>query len=275
MSSIGSKTSIIAVGSCKGGVGKTTISVNLAMALRRTGSEVGLFDADLYGPNIPLMLGLRNYTSRSPFAFKNKAGSETPFIPLYRKDSQPYIDPIRKFGIYAMSLGLWFSERSVAHDPSFLGSQLVTQVLSDIKWPRLDYLIIDLPPGTGQFMQTTVSQCNIDGVLLVTTPQDMTLLDTGKSLEMFRHLGINVLGRVENMSYLICPECSNKAEVYSTGFDDWHVLDEIELLGKIPLDCRFARPVDADHPFTQVDINTNEAKPFVDLAENIRDQLPI
>jgi len=274
MGNIGESTAIISVGSCKGGVGKTTVSVNLAMALRRTGSEVGLFDADLYGPNVPLMLGLRNQASQAPFSlWSKKTGAATPFIPYFRKDSRPYIDPVRKFGIFVMSLGLWFGEREVARDSSFLGSQFILQVLSDIKWPSLDYLIIDLPPGTGEFIQSVVMQSRIDGALLVTTPQDMTLLDSGRSLEMFRHLGVNVLGRVENLSYFICPECDKKIDIYSTGYEDWNVLQDIELLARIPLDQQYARPVDAEHPFTQVDIQTEKTKPFLELAEQLKARL--
>ena len=241
------------------------------MALRRTGADVGLFDADLYGPNIPIMMGLRQKESRMPFSIRNKStGESLSFIPLYTRDDRPYIEPTQKFGIHVMSLGLWFSEKDVARDSSFLGSKLVTQVLSDILWPSLDYLIIDLPPGTDQLLQEVVERAGVDGMLLVTTPQDMTLLDAGRSLELFRSLEINVLGRIENMSYLRCDGCGKRIDIYSRGYDDWQILDELPLLGSIPLDPGYARPVDADHPFTQVDIHTDVTKPFLTIAERIK-----
>ena len=274
MSSLENVTAVVAVGSCKGGVGKTTVAVNLAMALRRTGSEVGLFDADLYGPNVPLMLGLRAQRSHSPFGFQSEKKEEVvSFIPLYRKDGTPYIKPVRKYGICVMSLGLWFSEREVARDTSFLGSQLVTQVLADIRWPQVDYLVIDLPPGTDELLPAIASRTGIDAMLLITTPQDMTLLDSGRSLELFRNQGINVLGRVENMSYLKCPNCDAEISVYSTGYEDWSVLKELDLLGKIPLNQVYAKPIDAYHPFTQVDIQTEEAEPFLNIAAMVRERM--
>jgi ATP-binding protein involved in chromosome partitioning len=274
MSSIEGVTSVVAVGSCKGGVGKTTVSVNLALALRRMGSEVGLFDADLYGPNVPLMLGLRTKKSHEPFAFQNKAtGKAVSFIPLYSKEERRYIEPIQKFGVHVMSLGLWFTEKYVARDSSFLANQLIAQVLADIKWPPLDYLIVDLPPGTGTLLQTIVARIGIDGMLLVTTPQDMTLLDSGRSLELFRSEGINVLGRIENMSYLLCPKCSERIEVFSTGYEDWTVLQDLDLLGAIPLNQRYATPVDAYHPFTQVDTHSRETEPFLEIAADVKNRL--
>jgi ATP-binding protein involved in chromosome partitioning len=271
MESLKNIKSVVAVGSCKGGVGKTTVAVNIAMALRRTGFNVGLFDADLYGPNVPLMLGLRSEGSYAPFSLRNPVtGEHTNYIPLYNRDDRRYIEPTRRFGIYVMSLGLWFSEQDVARDSSFLGGQLVTQVLSNVNWPDLDFLIIDLPPSTDQLLQLIVARSSIDGILLVTTPQDLTLLDAGRSLKLFNDLGVSVLGRVENMSFLMCPGCSERIEIYSTGYEDWDVLQKLPLLGEVPLDPRYAKPVDAYHPFTQVDVRTPATQPFLDIAESVR-----
>ena len=262
---------IIAVGSCKGGVGKTTVTVNLAMALRRMGYNVGVFDADLFGPNVPLMLGIRTGQDKSPFTMLSKGADAVPFIPLYRVEQKRYIDPVTKFGLQVMSLGIWFGERTVAEDSSALAAQLVSRVLADTKWRDLDYLIIDLPPGTGDLVKTMLLTSSIDGIVLVNTPQEMTLLDTGRSVEMIRRIGGTILGRVENMSYLDCPECGRRIEVYSSGFDDWQVVKDLKLLGSIPLDRAYAKPIDEYHPFTQVDLSSPLATPVVEIATNIID----
>ena len=264
---------IIAVGSCKGGVGKTTVSVNLALALRRLGHEVGLFDADLYGPNVPIMLGLRNRKDRAPFAFRGGGGETVPFLPLYTSEARSYIEPSRAYGLSIMSLGFWFGESTVARDTSTLGGTLVSEIFSATNWGELDYLIIDLPPGTGELIHSAVTNTRVDSVVVVTTPQDMTLLDTQRSINLFRTMDMDILGRVENMSYHICPRCGERVDIYSTGFDDWEIPRELPLLGTIPLDHIYSRPVDAYHPFTQVSIDTPEAEPFVSCARSVIDRL--
>ena len=260
---------VIEIGSCKGGVGKTTVTVNLAMALRRLGNKVGIFDADLYGPNVPFMLGIRTLEDRLPFKLTMKSGNSLSFIPLYSTENKKNIEPIKKFGLSVMSLGLWFGERTVSRDSSFLGAQLISQVMSDTNWGDLDFLIIDLPPGTGDLVKTMLKIDQIDGVVLVNTPQDLTLLDTGKTIEMIRNMGGNILGRVENMSYLNCPNCKTRIEVYSTGFEEWKVFEDIKLLGSIPLDHVYAKPIDENHPFTQVDLVSDYTNPIIKIAENI------
>ena len=262
---------VIAIGSCKGGVGKTTVAVNLAMALRRSGLNVGLFDADLYGPNVPLMLGLRNREEKIPFYFTNQAtGEAKTFIPLYSSRETPKIQPLKKYGLQIMSLGLWFDETTAARDSSMLGGHLVAEVMTNTQWSNLDFLVIDLPPGTGEFQMVFLSKAKVDGVVLVTTPQEMTLLDTGRSVELLEELGISILGRIENMGYLICPNCGERIDVYSTGYENWHVLDNIPLIGTIPLDHAYSKPIDAYHPFTQVSLDTPQAEPIVEIAEAIR-----
>jgi len=260
---------VLAVGSCKGGVGKTTISVNLALALRRLGYEVGLFDADLYGPNVPIMLGMRNRTDRAPFAFRTASGEGIPFIPLYSQNKNPYVEPSRTFGLSVMSFGLWFGDSTAARDSSWLGGSLVAEVFSATNWGSLDYLIVDLPPGTGEMVLKICTAIPIDDVLVVTTPQDMTLLDTGRSIALFRNLGLSLLGRVENMSYHICPGCGMRVEIYASGYDDWDVVTDVPLLGAVPLDRVYSHPVDAYHPFTQVSIDTPEAAPFLEIARTV------
>ena len=267
-----SSCAVIAVGSCKGGVGKTTVSVNLALALRRLGYEAGLFDADLYGPNVPLMLGIRTKKDKSPFQL-TKDGETVSFVPLHRIEKNKYIDPITKYGLRVMSLGFWFGERSVAQDSSSIAAQLVSRVFDDTDWGDLDYLIIDLPPGTGDLVRAFVSRKESSGVVLINTPQELTLLDTGKSVELIRTQGGRILGRIENMSYLECPHCGEHIEVYSTAFEDWRVLQDVELLGSLPLDRAYAKPIDGHHPLTQLDLSSSLAKPIVEIARRTIESL--
>lgn len=267
-------TSVIAVGSCKGGVGKTTISVNLAMALRREGLNVGLFDADLFGPNVPLMLGIRRHESRFPMSMKRgKDGKSVSFIPLYHKDEEQYIEPTKRFGLQIMSLGFWFSEKVVTKDTGYLGGHLVSQVLRDVRWSELDILIIDLPPGTGQLLQMFLESVHINGMVIVTTPQEMSLLDTSRSVQFFRQCGIPILGRVENMSYFTCPHCGKRTDVFEDKTQDWTEYIELPPLGSVPLDRSLSRAIDADHPFTQLTPNSPAANAIKDIARNILKRL--
>ncbi|MCP5094649.1 MAG: Mrp/NBP35 family ATP-binding protein, partial [Chloroflexi bacterium] len=187
---------VIIVASGKGGVGKTTVTVNLALALQKTGAKVGVFDADVYGPNVPLMLGIR----------RRKEGKG--YISLARRNNLiPYIDPVERYNLKVMSIGLLVSENQVidpARSPDAVG-QLVVQTLRDVKWGGLDYLLIDMPPSAGQPQASVVRKIPVNGVLIVTTPQDMSLLDAARSLRMYQEAEVPVLGIVENMSYFICP----------------------------------------------------------------------
>lgn len=258
---------VVAVGSCKGGVGKTTIAVNLAMALRRDGLKVGLFDADLYGPNIPLMLGIRRRETRLPLMAKRGInGKGMQFIPLYNKDGKQYMDPVRKFGLETMSLGFWFGEKEVTKDSGLLGGQLVQQVLRDVRWPELDILIIDLPPGTGQLLQVLLASVAIDGIVVITTPQEMALLDTSRSVRFFRECGVPVLGRVANMNNFACPKCGERTDIFEDRTHSWRDFDDISFLGSVPLDLTLGRAIDADHPFTQLKPDTPAANSIKSIA---------
>lgn len=230
---------IIAVASGKGGVGKTTVAVNLALALARAGAHVGLFDADLYGPNVPFMLGVRRY--------KPSQGD----IPIYREKDKPYIHPLKRFGLRVMSIGLLVgNEETVMPDPQVEG-QIILQTFRDILWGKLDYLLIDFPPGVGKPQTTLLKTIRLDGVVLVTTPQDLSLMDTSRSLGFYRQESVPILGVVENMSYLNCPHCAQPVEVFYRSRSKWTIEGkDIELLGRVPLDIRISRPVDARHPFT-------------------------
>ncbi len=236
--SINGVSRILAIASGKGGVGKTTVAVNLALALTQTGARVGLFDADLYGPNVPLMLGVR----------RRKPASGN--IPIARASRDPYIPPLKRFGLKVMSIGLLIgNDETILPDPRVSGA-IIRQTLQDVRWGELDYLLIDLPPGSGEPQQTLLDTVKIDGAIIVTTPQDLSLMDASRSLGLFERSGVPVLGVVENMSYLTCPHCGEPIEVFHRSKFTWAIEErQVELLGRIPLHINISRGIDAGHPF--------------------------
>jgi ATP-binding protein involved in chromosome partitioning len=249
---------IIAVASGKGGVGKTTVTVNLALALALGGARVGLFDADVYGPNVPIMLGVRRSKPTSGAA------------PIGRADNTPYIKPLERYGLRVMSIGFLVGDTEVVMpDPNYIGL-LVTRTLKDVLWGELDYLLIDLPPGTGEPQGMLTKMVQIDGAVVVTTPQDLSLMDAGRSLGLFRKAGIPILGVVENMSYLLCPHCDERIEVFHRSGGKWAVQDEeLELLGRIPLDIGISKGIDAGHPLIEASPDAREAEVFKEIARKI------
>jgi ATP-binding protein involved in chromosome partitioning len=262
MLSLGDVSRIVAVASGKGGVGKTTIAVNLALALAQSGAQVGLFDADLYGPNVPLMLGVRRY--------KPSQGD----IPVYRDGTKPYIHPLERFGLKVMSIGLVVgNEETVMPDPQVEG-QIIRQTFQDVLWGKLDYLLIDFPPGIGEPQTTLLKTIRLDGVVLVTTPQDLSLMDTSRSLGFYREESVPILGVVENMSYLNCPHCGQPIEVFYRSRSKWTIEGrDIEILGRVPLDIQISRSIDARHPF-MVDPEKPDGKAvFLQIAERITSKL--
>ncbi|HYP41327.1 MAG TPA: Mrp/NBP35 family ATP-binding protein [Chloroflexia bacterium] len=249
---------ILAVASGKGGVGKTTVTVNLALALAQAGARVGLFDADIYGPNVPLMLGVRRTQAARGLA------------PIGRADNTPYIKPLDRYGLKVMSIGLLIGEaEAVTPDPRFVGL-LVTRTMQDVIWGDLDYLLVDLPPGTGEPQQTIVSAVQVDGALVVTTPQDLSLLDASRSLGFFRKADVHIIGVIENMSYLTCPGCGERIEVFHRSNREWGVQDQqLEVLGRIPMDIAISRGIDAGHPLLQTDPDASESLVFRDIAARV------
>jgi ATP-binding protein involved in chromosome partitioning len=204
--------------------------VNLALALAADGARVGLFDADLYGPNVPLMLGVR----------RSKPASG--MVSIARRDPEPYIEPLERHGLKVMSVGFLLGEQeAVLTDPRAAGD-IIRQTMQDVLWGDLDYLLVDLPPGTGEPQQTLLRGVHLDAAIIVTTPQDLARLDAGRSLELFSRRGIPLLGVIENMAYLVCPHCGERIEVFERSDREWALEDEaITVLGSIPIEPALGR----------------------------------
>jgi ATP-binding protein involved in chromosome partitioning len=255
-------SSIVAVASGKGGVGKTTVAVNLALALAQTGASVGLFDADLYGPNVPQILGVRRE--------KPSQGE----IPVFRHSQSPYIPPLERFGLKVMSIGLVVGRSETVMTDPRLEAEIIRQTLRDVVWGKIDYLIIDFPPGTGEPQNTLMETIKIDGVVMVTTPQDLSLMDSSRSLGLFREGGVLILGVVENMSYLNCPHCGEPVEIFYRSSLNWAIEDSsVELLGRIPLDIEISRNIESKNPFTSASGDKNGRTVFLDIAEKVINKL--
>lgn len=253
---------IVLVASGKGGVGKTTVTVNLALALAAMGKRVGLFDADVYGPNVPLMLGVR------------RTESSQGWLTVGRVSQGAYIKPLERYGLKVMSMALLVGEKqAVVPDPRFV-SLIVSRTLKDVLWGDLDYLLVDLPPGTGEPQQSLVRTFRIDGVVLVTTPQSMSLLDVGRSLDLYKQEEVPVLGVVENMSYVLCPDCGKHIEVFHHTERDWSIENgDVEVLAHIPMDISISRAIDATHPLLYTEPSVDEHSPFRDIAARIVQKL--
>ncbi|BAT54514.1 hypothetical protein NOS3756_34850 [Nostoc sp. NIES-3756] len=222
----------IGISSGKGGVGKSTTAVNIAAALSLQGAKVGLLDADVYGPNVPQMLGL------------GRADVEVIHTPTGDK-----FLPLEVHGIKLMSVGLLAeANRPLAWRGPVL-HKIITQFLNDVEWGELDYLLIDLPPGTGDAQITIIQESPICGVILVTTPQQVAIADVRRNIYMFRQVGVPVLGIVENMSYLICGDCGSRTYIFGSGGGE-QLTKELQapLLGQIPIDSRICNGGDTGNP---------------------------
>ncbi|HET9033700.1 MAG TPA: iron-sulfur cluster carrier protein ApbC [Dokdonella sp.] len=235
---------VIAVASGKGGVGKSTVAANLALALRAEGANVGILDADIYGPSQPRMLGL----SGKP---DTKDGSR--------------IEPKLNHGIQVMSIGFLIEEDTPMIWRGPMVTQALQQLLSDTNWVDLDYLIIDLPPGTGDIQLTLCQRVPVSGAVIVTTPQDIALLDARKALKMFEKVNVPVLGIIENMSTHICSNCGHEEHVFGEGGGARMAEQyEVPMLGSLPLDIRIREQADGGTP-------TVAAMPESDLAARYRE----
>jgi len=249
LASIPGVKNIVAVASGKGGVGKTTLAVNLAVALQRMGAAVGLMDADVYGPNIPRMMGVHG----SP-----------------RAVGQDRIQPLEGFGIRLMSMGfLSPGDRPLIWRGPMLHS-VIQQFVRNVDWGELDYLILDLPPGTGDVQLSLTQTVPLAGGVVVTTPSDVALEDARKAIEMFRQVKVEVLGIVENMSYFLCPHCSQRIEIFSHGGGK-KTSEEfgVPFLGEVPLDSEVRAGGDFGSPVAARGPESPEARSFYEIARRV------
>ena len=246
---------IIAVGSGKGGVGKSTTAVNLAIALSESGLKVGLLDADIFGPSLPKLLGIEG---------------EKP------QTADGKILPTEVMGLRVMSIGLMLA----SDDPIiWRGPQVMRatgQLLSDVAWGELDVLVIDLPPGTGDVQLTLVQKVPLTGAVIVSTPQDLALIDARKGLQMFRKVGTPVLGIVENMSYFLCPKCGEQADIFGHG-GARETAKELgtDFLGEVPLHMSIRAGSDAGNPVVRAAPLSQHAAIYSDIAAKIASKLAV
>src|SRR5262244_2382708 len=240
---------IIAVGSGKGGVGKTTLAVNLALALSKLGHSTGLLDADVYGPNVPLMLG----TSAQP-----------------RVLGENRIEPLSVHGLRVISVGLLNpGDKPLIWRGPMLHS-IIRQFLGSVEWGQLDYLIIDLPPGTGDVALSLVQTVPLTGAIVVSTPSDVSLQDARKAIEMFRQMKVDIVGMVENMSYFVCPHCHQETDIFSRGGTEKTAAQfGVAYLGDVPLDPGIRQAGDAGSPAVLAGEDSPHAKSLFDFAKKV------
>ncbi len=246
---------IIAIASGKGGVGKSTVAVNLALALSAEGANVGILDADIYGPSQPTMLGV-----------KMKPES---------KDGKT-LEPIMSYHLQSMSIGYLIDEETPMIWRGPMVTQALEQLLRDTNWKDIDYLIIDLPPGTGDVQLTLAQKVPVTGAIIVTTPQDIALLDARKGLKMFEKVEIPVLGVIENMSTHICSKCGHEEHIFGTGggvrMSDQY---DVAFLGALPLDMRIREETDAGKPTVAADPECRISHIYRDIARRVTAKLSL
>jgi len=245
---------IIAVGAGKGGVGKTTVAVNLAIALAQRGSRVALLDADMYGPNVPIMLGLR-------------AGLET--------DGKKIV-PIERYGLQTVSMGFLTQDDApvIWRGPMLHGA--VTQFFRDVRWTDVDYLIVDMPPGTGDIALSLSQSVPVAGAVVVTTPQTVSLADTRRAVMMYRKLNIPVIGLVENMSHFVCPSCAHESDIFGKGGGEQLSTElSVPFLGRIPLYEPVRTGGDSGVPIVMSEPESAAGRALRAAAERVAQQVSI
>ncbi|MDH5472700.1 MAG: iron-sulfur cluster carrier protein ApbC [Gammaproteobacteria bacterium] len=246
---------IIAVASGKGGVGKSTTAVNLALALKAEGAKVGILDADIYGPSIPRMLGI----SSKPESADGKT-----------------LEPMIGHGLQAMSIGFMIDDETPMIWRGPMVTQALEQLLSDTNWKDLDYLVIDLPPGTGDVQLTLAQKVPVSGAVIVTTPQDIALLDARKGLKMFEKVEVPVLGIIENMSVHICSECGHAEPIFGQGGGERMSEDyNVDFLGALPLDISIRSNGDEGTPSVAVDANGTVGNIYREIARRTSAKLAL
>ncbi|WP_202626323.1 MULTISPECIES: iron-sulfur cluster carrier protein ApbC [Stenotrophomonas] len=244
---------VIAVGSGKGGVGKSTTAVNLAVALQQLGARVGVLDADIYGPSMPAMLGL----SGRPESPDNKS-----------------IEPMRAFGVETMSIGFLVDQDSPMIWRGPMATSALTQLFNDTRWDDLDYLLVDLPPGTGDIQLTLAQKIPVAGAVIVTTPQDIATLDARKALKMFEKVEVPVLGIIENMAVHTCSSCGHVEHLFGEGGGQRMAAQYgVPLLGSLPLEIGIREQGDAGTPIVAAAPDSAAAKAYVAAAQRMVEEL--
>jgi ATP-binding protein involved in chromosome partitioning len=243
----------IAIASGKGGVGKSTVAVNLALAFKAEGMKAGILDADIYGPSQPLMLGSK----------------DRPTSPDGKR-----MNPIQAHGLQAMSIGFLIDEDQPMVWRGPMVSQALQQMLTETVWNDLDILVIDLPPGTGDIQLTLSQRIPLSGAIIVTTPQDIALLDARKALQMFNKVEVPVLGVVENMSTHVCGKCGHEEAIFGAGGGDRLAQQYgVELLGQVPLDIRIREQADGGKPTVAAEPDSPLARRYRDIARKAMERV--
>ncbi|MFI5400864.1 MAG: P-loop NTPase [SAR324 cluster bacterium] len=247
---LGNYDAVIAVGSGKGGVGKSTVAVNLAIALAAMGHKTSLFDADIYGPSLPIMMGLRNTRPKM--------------------EGQNTLLPLNKYGIDCISIGNLVDEAAATIWRGPIVHQVIEQLLRDTRWPGGDFMIVDLPPGTGDTHLTLTQLCELAGAVIVSTPQDVALIDAIKAVAMFQKVEVPVLGLVENMSAFICPACGTETAIFDKGnAERASSQSNIPFLGRIPIELNIRVGGDVGKPVAAAQPDSASAQAFRHIAENL------
>ena len=244
---------IVAVASGKGGVGKSTTAANLAVALTRLGLKVAIFDADVFGPSVPRLFGLSGQKPRSDGA------------KLY---------PLEAFGVKVMSIGFMVDENNpiIWRGPMVMGA--LEQMLRDVAWGEIDVMVVDMPPGTGDAQLTMSQRVPLAGAVIVSTPQDIALLDARKGLNMFRKVEVPILGLIENMSYYVCPNCGHREEIFAHGGAQRAAAEMgVPFLGEIPLELKIRTTSDEGTPIVASEPESAHTRSFIDIAERLWDTL--
>lgn len=250
----------IAVASGKGGVGKSTVAANIAVALAMDGAKVGLLDADIYGPSIPIMFGIAD---KKPMAVQSE-------------DGKTMMLPLRSEGIEIMSIGFLVDPMQAVVWRGPMASGALKQFMTDVDWGELDYLIFDLPPGTGDIQLTLVQSLPLTGAVIVTTPQDVALADARKGMKMFEKVNVPILGVVENMSYFECKSCGTREEIFAHGGGRKAAVEfEVPFLGELPLQTSVRTGGDEGRPVVAYGKDTPASKAFREIARSLAQQVSI
>ncbi len=245
---------IIAVASGKGGVGKSTTACNLALALAQQGLKVGVLDADIFGPSMPRLFGIKEKPSLAP-------------------DGQKLL-PIEKFGVKVMSIGFLVEDKSAIVWRGPMVTSALNQFLRDVEWGKLDVLVLDMPPGTGDVQLTIAQNVPMAGAVIVSTPQDLSLIDARRAIAMFKQVEAPILGIVENMSYFICPHCGGRSDVFAHGGARHEAEAQgVPFLGEAPLHILIRETSDGGNPVVASAPDSPQAKAYLDIAQKVRTAL--